>query len=281
MEKNIIEIEKELVLQTYKSSSFSVFVVTEPKTREVFAAEFKDRVVHHLLTDYLQPYFEPKFIHHSYACRNEKGTHMAVKSLGKLIKKITKNNTQKAYYLQADVKSFFPSINHNILFNLIKNKVKNPYFIWLTQNIIYFDCTINPTKKGQLSLFAKVPPHKSLFTVPKGKGLPIGNLTSQFFANVYLNELDQFVKHKLKCKYYIRYVDDFIIMSQNKNELFVIKHKIETFLHEKLDLELHPNKWKVEDVRNGIDTLGYITKPNYKLVRKRVIKSLNRKLFEK
>ena len=280
MESEIIDLERQLKNDTYTPQPFSVFVVTEPKIREVFAAGFKDRVVHHLLVTYLLPIFERKFIFDSYACRENKGTHAAVARLSQFLRKITANNHKKAYYLQADVKSFFPSMNHDILYNLITKQVKNPYIRWLTKIIIYHDCTQNPMKKGQLSLFSQVPPHKSLFNVPEGQGLPIGNLTSQFFANIYLDVLDQYVKHTLKCKYYIRYVDDFIILDRDKEKLYLLKKEIEVFLQQKLALELHPHKWKVDDVRNGIDTLGYVTKPSYTLVRRRVIKTLKKKLWE-
>ncbi len=280
MEKEIIELEQKLKDKSYAPKKFSVFVVTEPKIREIFAAGFSDRVVHHFLVDYLLPIFEPKFIFDSFACRAGKGTHFAIERLSHFLRQITVNSNKKAYYLQADVKSFFPSINHDILFTIIKKQINNPYILWLTKIIIYHDCTQQPIKKGQLSLFNKVPAHKSLFYVPKGQGLPIGNLTSQFFANIYLNELDQYVKHQLKCKYYIRYVDDFVILHEDKDKLYQIKNEIEKFLHDKLALDLHPHKWKVQNVNNGIDALGYITKPTYKLVRKRVVKTLKRKLVK-
>lgn len=212
-----MNLERVLENRTYQPRRFSVFVVTEPKVREIFAADFCDRVVHHLLYHFLLPVFEPKFIFDSYACRQGKGTHRAVKRLLHFLRKNSK------VYLQADIKNFFCSINHDILFKLIQKHIKNPEILWLAKTVIYHDCTQYPTKKGQLSLFSQVPPQKSLFNIPKGQGLPIGNLTSQFFANLYLNELDQFVKHKLKCRYYIRYVDDFIILEESRKRLLAIK----------------------------------------------------------
>lgn len=279
LEKEILELERQLQNKTYTPRKFSVFVVTKPKIREVFAAMFRDRVVHHLLAEFLLPVFEPKFIYDSYACRYYKGTHKGVIRLFYFLRKATLDYKKKAYYLQADIKSFFPSINHDILFNLIKKHVKNPDILWLTKVVVYFDCSLNPVKKGQLSLFSKVPFHKSLFNVPKGQGLPIGNLTSQFFANVYLNELDQYVKHTLKCKYYVRYVDDFIILHTDKKYLHQAKEKIREFLNKKLALTLHPQKTKIEKVSRGIDTLGYIIKPTHILVRNRVVKDFKSKLY--
>ena len=280
LEKEIINLEKLLKNHTWKPLPFSVFVVTEPKIREVFAAEFRDRVIHHLLYNYLSPIFEPKFIFDSYACRKNKGTHRAVKRLSEFIRKITANNRKFAFYLQVDIQNFFPSISHDILFNLIQKYVKNPDILWLSKAIIYYDCTKNPIRKGQLSLFGSVPPHKSLFNAPFGQGLPIGNLTSQFFANVYLNELDQFIKHSLQCKYFIRYVDDFVILNESKENLYRLKQKIDKFLQLKLALKLHPDKCIVENVNEGIDILGYLVKPTQILVRKRVVKNFKKKLFQ-
>lgn len=280
LEKEIIDLEKSLKNYTYEPLPFSVFVITEPKIREVFAAEFRDRVIHHLLYDYLSPIFEKKFIFDSCACRKEKGTHRAVKRLSQFLRKITANNRKSAFYLQVDIQNFFPSINHNILFNLIQRHVRNPDILWLTKIIIDYDCTRNPVKKGQLSLFGLVPPQKSLFNVPPGQGLPIGNLTSQFFANIYLNELDQFIKHSLKCKYYVRYVDDFVILDRNKENLYRLKQGIDEFLQQNLSLKLHPDKCIVEDASKGIDILGYLVKPTHILVRKRVVKNFKKKLFQ-
>jgi len=280
LEKEIINLERLLKKYSWKPLPFSVFVVTDPKIREVFAAEFRDRVVHHLLYNYLSPIFEGKFIFDSYACRKQKGTHRAVKRLSSFLRKITTNNRKKAFYLQADVQNFFPSINHDILFNLIQKYVKNSDILWLAKAIIYYDCTQNPIKKGRLSLFTSIPPHKSLFNIPPGQGLPIGNLTSQFFANVYLNELDQFIKHSLGCKYYVRYVDDFVILDKNKENLYRLKREIDEFLQRRLFLKLHPDKCVIQDVNKGIDVLGYLIKPTHILVRKRVVKNFKKKLFQ-
>ena len=280
LEKEIIILEKLLKNYAWEPLPFSVFVVTAPKIREIFAADFHDRVIHHLLYNYALPIFEPKFIFDSYACRKGKGTHRAVERLCQFLKKITSNNKKKAFYLQADVENFFPSINYDILFNLIKKYINNPNILWLAKTIIYHNCAQNPVRKGQLYLFALVPPQKSLFNAPLDCGLPIGNLTSQFFANVYLNELDQFVKHRLKCKHYIRYVDDFVILDESQENLYKLKQEITEFLWQKLSLKLHPKKWAIRDVNEGIDILGYIIKPNHILVRKRVVKNFKKKLFQ-
>jgi len=278
-EKELLKLEKELKNHTYYPSQSICFVITEPKPREVFAANFKDRVVHHLLVNYLEPIWEPKFIDQSYSCRREKGVHKAIKDLKRYIRKVSRNFQEKAYFLQLDVQSFFPSLKKEILFNLIKRHTKNPDILWLSKIIIFQDPTQNYHKKGQLNLFKTIPPHKSLFKVPKDQGLPIGNLTSQFFANVYLNELDQFVKHQLKVKFYLRYVDDLVLLHQDKEQLKKWRGQIDKFLQERLKLRIHPQKQNLQSIDKGVNFLGYIVKPDYSLVRRRVVKNLKRKLW--
>ena len=278
-ESELLKLEEELQNHTYELGRSICFVVEEPSLREVFAATFRDRVVHHLLYNFLEPVFEPKFIDQSYACRKNKGIHESLNDLQGYLGKITKNHRRKAYYIHLDIKGFFMSLNKEILFRLISNQIKNPELIWLTKLIIFNDPIKNFISKGNRSLFDKIPPHKSLFHVPENQGLPIGNLTSQFFANVYLNELDQFVKRKLKVKYYLRYVDDLVLLSESQEQLRRWRKKIDHFLKETLKLQLHPNKNKYGSVYQGIDFVGYIVKPNYILSRKRVVGNLKTKLY--
>lgn len=279
-ESELLKLEEELQNHTYKPGRSICFVVEEPTLREVFAATFRDRVVHHLLYNFLEQVFEPIFIAQSCACRKDKGIHQSLNDLQKYLRKVTKNHRRKAYYLHLDIKGFFMSLNKEILFKLISQHVKNSELIWLTKLIIFNDPIKNFTSKGNRSLFDKIPPHKSLFHVPENQGLPIGNLTSQFFANVYLNELDQFAKHNLKVKYYLRYVDDFLLLSEDKNQLKEWRNKIIPFLKEHLQLELNLQKQIFQTTDKGIDWLGYIIKPNHILVRRRIVKNLKRKLFQ-
>ncbi len=172
-----------------------------------------------------------------------------------------------------DIKSFFTSIDQYILYNLVAKKTKNAEILWLTKTIIFHDCArdIPPKIQSCPSLFAQLPADKSLFTVAKGKGLPIGNLTSQFFANVYLDRLDQFIKHTLKIKYYIRYVDDFVILGKSYSYLETIRRTITKFVAAQLQMHVHPQKQLIRPVADGIDFVGFIVRPEYVLLRRRTI----------
>jgi RNA-directed DNA polymerase len=278
-EKGLLKLKWELKNHTYQPGRSICFVITDPKPREVFAADFRDRIVHHLLVDYLEPIWEKKFIHYSYSCRQNKGAHCAVKDLKRFLRQASDNFSKPAYCLQADVSAFFMSLKKDILFNLIKRHTKNPNILWLTEQIIFHDPTKNYYFKGDPKLFHLIPPHKSLFKVPENQGLPIGNLTSQFFANVYLNELDQFAKHQLKIKYYLRYVDDLLILYQDADQLKLWQWKIDDFLQEKLKLHLHPQKSTIQPVHKGMNFVGFIVKPKYNLVRNRTVKKLKSKLW--
>lgn len=273
-EKELLRLEYELKTGTYKPSKYTCFAVTDPKLREVWAADFRDRIIHHLLINFIEPIFEPKFIFHSYACRKNKGAHFAIKNLQKAIAK-----RRPQFYLQIDVQSFFTSIDKNILFSILKKHLKNQNLLWLAKTIIFHSPQENFHFKGDINLIKSVPKHKSLLYSSQDKGLPIGNLSSQFFANLYLNELDQFSKHKLKCRDYYRYMDDMLILGSDKKQLIDWKNKIEAFLAEKSRLRLHPKKSKLKKISEGIDFLGYIVKPNYVLARKRTVKKLKNKLW--
>ena len=277
-EEEVLKLEYELQTKTYRPSRSILFAAKKPKLREIFAASFRDRVVHHILVDQLEKIWEPAFIHDSYACRDGKGTHAAVARLKTFLRQITSNGHRRAYYLQLDIKDFFPSIDKQILFEQIRRRLADPDLLWLARLIIFWDCTQSYVAKGEPQLLAQVPPHKSLFGKNNERGLPIGNLTSQFFANIYLNDLDQFVKHQLRAKQYIRYVDDFVIMSEDPDQLVQWRDQIESFLPGRLKLQLHPKRRKLEAVSQGIDFLGYIVRHDYTLVRRRVINNLKSKL---
>lgn len=277
-EENILQLERELKAKTYRPSRSILFAAKKPKLREIFAADFRDRVVHHLLINHLELIWEPVFIHDSYACREGKGTHAAMVRLRSFLRRITRNGNLRAYYLQLDIKDFFTSIDKQILFDLLAARIKDPDAVWLTKKVLFWDCTESYTLRGSRQLLLNIPQNKSLFGKENERGLPIGNLTSQFFANVYLNELDQFAKHTLKAEYYLRYVDDFVILSRDEAQLVEFREKIERFVSERLALRLHPRRRKLLPASSGIDFLGYIIRHNYTLVRRRVVNNLKEKL---
>jgi len=274
---NLWEIYESINSFTYKPKRYIYFLTSSPKLREVFASDFRDRVVHHLLVRDLEPIFEPIFIYDSYSCRKKRGTHLAIKRLKRFVQ-----NKEYPYYLQLDVKSFFLSINKNILFEQIREvstlraKDKLQRVLYLSNKIIFDDPTENYRFKGNKEQLKNFPNHKTLFYAPKNRGLAIGNLTSQFFANVYMNGFDNFIKRKLKAKYYMRYVDDMVLLGRTKEELVKWKHEIEIYLKEVLKLELR-ELFFLKSTKEGIDFLGYIVKPSHTLVRQRVVNNFKYK----
>ncbi|MFC1813356.1 reverse transcriptase domain-containing protein [Thermodesulfobacteriota bacterium] len=282
-EENLFDLKRQLDTGSYYPSRSVCFMAVKPKLREIFAADLKDRIVHHILVDYLEKIFEPKFIFDSYACRKDKGIHAGVTRLRSFVRKATKNGSRNAFYMQLDIKNYFMSIDKKILFDLIAAKVTDERVLNLASKLIFHDCTNNYVLKGDRDYLKKIASQKSLFFTGGKKGLPIGNLTSQFFANVYLNELDQFVKHRLKCRYYLRYCDDFVMLSDSREALLKWKDEITVFLAERLGLSLNENRQRLQPVTNGINFLGYIVRKDYLLVRRRVVNNLREKLsyFEK
>ena len=274
---NLIALASELQTGRYRPSQSICFVNRQPKLREVFAADFRDRVVHHLVVPELEKYWEVRFIHDSYANRKGKGTHAAVHRLSQFMCKLTCNGKRTAYFIQLDIKSFFMSIDKQILYSMLAKHIDMPELARLVEIIIFHDCTQNYHFKGNPAIIDRIPPHKSLFKVGPLKGIPIGNLSSQFFANIYLHPLDQFAKHVLKCSSYIRYVDDFILLSQDPEQLIQWRNLIVTFLTQKLTLQLK-EPGKVKPVSQGADFLGYIVRPDYRLVRRRVVNNFKYRL---
>lgn len=277
-EENLIDLKRELDTGSYYPSRSVCFMATKPKLREIFAADFRDRIVHHVLVDYLERIWEPKFIFDSYACRKKKGIHLGIKRLQGFLRKVTRNGSSGAFYLQLDIKNYFMSIDKDILYGIIADKVRDESVLWLAKILIYHDCTKDYVLKGDRGYLNKIAPQKSLFSTKGRKGLPIGNLTSQFFANVYLNELDQFVKHHLKCRYHLRYCDDFVILSEQRDKLIEWKDEIERFLAGRLRLRLNRKRQSFQPVSNGINFLGYIIRPDYLLVRRRVASNMKTRI---
>jgi len=258
------------------------FVCTRPKAREIHAADFADRVVHHLLVPRLEALYEPLFIHDSYSNRKGKGTHAAVQRLQQFMRQTSRNGNRRAFFLQLDIRNFFNRIDRHRLLGLLLTRLDktllqqkidaNEYdeMRWLCSVLLERNPAEGAVRRGSPASFAAVPAYKRLGNAPDGCGLAIGNLTSQFFANVYLNELDQFIKHELKCRYYLRYVDDFVLLHESQAQLMVWRKKLQVFLADDLGLELKELAEPVS-VSSGCDFLGYVTRSDYRLVRRRVI----------
>ena len=268
---------------TWRPSRTRVFVTTKPKAREIHAPVFADRVVHHWLVPQLEVLYEPVFIHDSYANRQGKGTHGAVARLQTFMRQATCNGQKRAYALQLDIANYFNTIDRRRLFAMISHRLdqssrRHPaeeeryrHLARITRSLLTGNPAQGAYRLGHPSRFDRVPPHKRLINAAPECGLAIGNLSSQFFANVYLNELDQFVKHTLKCRWYLRYVDDFVLVDPDPERLLAWRDAIEEFLRERLGLSLRPPVGMPWAVSRGVDFLGYVVRPNYLLARQRVV----------
>ncbi len=278
LERNLAELWRDLRNGTYRIGRSLAFVVTFPKYREVWAADFRDRVVHHVICNAINDRFYRCFIRDSYACIPGRGTHDGKSRISRFVRSITSNWSKPAYFLQLDVANFFNSVDRWILLDIVLERVPEPWLRKLITQTVLHDPRKNAVYRSPPRLFAKVPPHKSLRLSPPFIGLPIGNLTSQFFANVYMNELDQFVKRKLKIRYYGRYVDDFILLHEDVRYLNACKTAIKEFLMARLRLRLHPNKIKLNLVEHGINFIGFIIKPHRTYLRRSTLASCKKRI---
>jgi len=267
LNKNLMDLHNELKNQTYKPKPLETFILRDPKTRTISKSDFRDRIIHHAIVNILEPIFEKIFIYDSCANRKGKGNLFALKRFnifkrkvsenGKIIlNKFNDNNYVYGYCLKCDIKHYFQEVNHEILIKIIKKKIADEKVIWLIERIL------------------------NNYSNKRGSGMPLGNLTSQFFANIYLNELDYFIKHKLKAKYYLRYVDDFVILHEFKEQLEKWKEQIQTFLEENLKIELHKDKSKIIPLSRGIDFVGFRNFYYFRLLRKRNIRKIRAKIKE-
>jgi hypothetical protein len=268
-EHNLFLLIEQIKTNSYYPGKSIAFIVNKPVTREIFAADFRDRVVHHWLIAKLNPLFEKQFIYDSYACRLGKGTLFGIKRLDGFIKSCSKNYTTNCYILKLDIQGFFMHINRTILYAKLHDFIERyyreqdkPLVLDLCQKIIFNDPTKNCIIKGNKSNWNDLPHNKSLFHSPKDCGLPIGNLTSQVFANFYMNAFDHFIKKELGINYYGRYVDDFIIVHPDKDYLKLLLPVITNFLESQLQLTLHPKKIYLQHYSKGVQFLGTVIKPN-------------------
>lgn len=282
LESNLFQLAKELKAQTYKVGNSSCFVVFNPVQREIFAADFCDRVVHHFLTRRIGQHVENHLIHDSYSCRKGKGTLFGVQRLHHHAKSCTENFTQPAWILKLDIQGYFMNIPRDLLYRQLVRIVGSTDSLtqYLMREIVFADPTYHCVVKGTVANWIGLPKSKSLFHTPKGCGLPIGNLTSQLFSNVFLNPLDQFVKRILGFQHYGRYVDDFYMIHRDKNKLIEAIDRIDLFLQKELRLSLHPKKRYLQTVAHGVEFLGVKIKNGAlipgKRIRKNALKSICR-----
>jgi len=259
LEKNLLDLHYELKNKAYKPELLTTFVLRDPKTRVISKSDFRDRVVHHALILTIGKYFENQFIYDSCANQIGKGNLFAIQRFRKFSRKVSRNFTSPTFCLKADIRHYFQKVNHEVLINIISRKIRDENVLWLIGRILN-NCD-SQSRGGERLL-----------------GMPLGNYTSQFFANVYLNKLDYFVKHVLKAKYYIRYVDDFVILHRSKKQLEIWKRQIGIFLKDELKIELHPQKSKIGSLYNGVDFVGFRIFPRHMLLRKRNVRSMKRKI---
>jgi retron-type reverse transcriptase len=269
LESNLRELFDELHAGTYRPSSSICFVITRPKPREVWAAPFEDRIVHHLLYNRIAQRFHRSFIADSCACIPGRGTLYAAHRLEAKVRSQTRNWKRPAWYLKCDVANFFVSIDKTILRELIAKRVTEAWWLQLTEAILFHDPRADVELHCPPHRLALIPALKSLFNQPAHLGLPIGNLSSQFFANVYLDVLDQFVKHELRARHYVRYVDDFVLLHESPQWLNDARERIEAFLPERLGVQLNPRKTILQPIERGIDFAGYVIKPWHRTIRRR------------
>lgn len=263
LEKELLQLRQELLSHRFRPGRYKEFYVHEPKRRLISAAPYRDRVVHHALCNIIEPIFETVFIFDSYANRKGKGTHKAILRYQQFCRHVN-------YLLKCDIRKFFPSIDHSILKEQVRRKISCPDTLWLIDAIIDGS---NPQEQV-LDYFEG----DTLFSpTERRRGLPIGNLTSQFLANVYLNPLDYHIKEQLRCRHYLRYVDDFVLFTNDKTELRRWKSDIESFL-QSLRLHLHPNKTKVFQAREGVEFLGHRIFPSHRLLKKANVNAFRRRL---
>lgn len=250
-EENILALRRELLSGAYIHGGYRTFILTDSKKRTIEVAPFRDRVVHHAVVDTIEPDFERAFIFDSYACRKGKGTHAAIRRTRSFARRVSQNFFRPAYMIQCDIAKYFNSVDHAILFSLIGKKIKDETILRIISEIIR--------------------------SKPGGRGIPIGNLTSQLFANIYLNELDHFVKNRLGARFYVRYMDDFLLFHESPRVLAAWRAMIQKFLAERLLLTLHRKRSGIQPVER-VDFLGYVLFPHRTLLRKSSVRRIVQKM---
>jgi len=263
LEKNLIELEQELTNETYQPGEYHNFYIQKPKRRLISAAPFRDRVVHHALMNVIEPLFERQFIFDSYANRKGKGTHAALDRCTYFLRR-------HDYVMHLDVRRFFPAIDHEVLLAILSRTIGDESVMKLVEKIIASGAGVQADEYEMIYF-----PGDNMFSANRPRGLPIGNLTSQHWANVYLNEFDQYAKRILKCHAYIRYVDDVLLFANDKAILNEWRNKVISFL-QSLRLTLHETRAQPRPVASGVPFLGFIIFPEH-----RRLKSANGYAFQR
>lgn len=253
---SILELHYDLKHFRYEHGGYKAFKINDPKPRNIHKAGVRDRLLHHAIYRILYPFFDRTFISDSFSCRNYKGAHKALNRFRSFAYEASKNHTRTCWILKCDIRKFFENINHDILLEILNRYISDKNIIRLLEKVI-----------------------RSFFSKP-GTGLPLGNLTSQLLVNIYMNEFDQFVKHKLKIKYYIRYADDFVILSENRDYLERQLPRIKDFLQTNLKLELHEYKIFIKTLASGIDFLGWVHFPDHRVLRTMTKRRMFKRLTE-
>jgi len=252
----IADLHADLVSGKYTHGQYMYFRINDPKPRDIHKATVRDRLLHHAIHRKLYPFFAPIFISDSFSCQTGRGMHRALEHFQRSTRKVSRNNTRTCWILKCDIRKFFASVDHGILLTILRERITDHRLVGLLARVI------------------------ESFQVKPDKGVPLGNLTSQLFANIYLNELDQFVKQGLRAKHYARYADDFVLLSSNRAELIHYLSHIWTFLSDALELDLHPDKVFVKTLASGVDFLGWTHFPHHRVLRtktkKRIFKGMRK-----
>lgn len=254
---NIFALHRDLASHTYKHGGYQSFNISDPKPRIIHKASVRDRLLHHAIYRKLYPFFDRMSIADSYSCRNDKGTHRSMNRFRSFGYIVSKNDTQTCWVLKCDIRKFFASVDQDILLAILKRSIPDQNVMGLLERVI-----------------------RSFSSTAPDKGLPLGNLTSQLFSNVYMNEFDQFVRHTLKAKHYIRYADDFVFLSEDRRVLERTLPLIDNFLREKLKLALHPDKVFFKTLASGVDFLGWVHFPDHRVLRTSTKRRMMRRIRE-
>jgi len=274
---NIFDLYNDLKNITYKHGDYQAFKINDPKPRDIHKATVRDRLLHHLIYQELYAYFDSKFIYDLYSCRFGKGTYKAINRFRSMALVVSKNNTKTCYVLKGDIRKFFANIDHEILKSILQKYIQDKNILWLLGQVID---SFHTNTHLRYSVDVLNDQMSKNFAIAENfdTGLPLGNLTSQLLVNIYMNEFDQFVKRELKVKYYARYADDFLVLSQDKKYLENILERMEEFLENNLKLKMHPDKVFIKTIYVGVDFLGWIHFPYYRVLRtstkRRMLKNL-------